>query len=232
MDFRTLGVVPARGGSKRIPNKNLKEVAGRPLIAHTIEQAHAAESLSKTIVSTDNEAIAATAREFGADVPFERPPELATDTAKTREVVTHALEWFEDRGEHFDAVCKLQPTSPLRTPEDVDGAVSELLTSKAQSVISVCEYVFPPEWSLTDDEDGYLTEYLYEDYLWEGKTRSQSTSKPVCPNGAVMVATADAWHEFQTFYTDRTLGYEMPTERSFDVDVPRDLEFVRQLLKE
>lgn len=232
MNDRVLGVIPARGGSKRIPGKNLEDVAGKPLIAHTIEQAKQARALSRTIVSTDDEAIAAEAREYGADVPFERPEELATDTAKTREVVTHALEWFEDRGESFDAVCKLQPTSPLRTAEDIDGTVDELLSSDAQSVLSVCEYVFPPEWSLTETDDGYLTEHLLEGYLWQGKTRSQDTSTPVCPNGAVMVATADAWHEFGTFYTDRTRGYEMPTARSFDVDVPRDLELVRTLLED
>lgn len=225
----SLAVIPARGGSKRIPKKNLKDVAGKPLIAHTVEQAQSADWPTEVVVSTDDEEIKETARMYGARVPFDRPAELATDTAKTREVVTHALEWYEAEGYTFDYVCKLQPTSPLRTPDDIDQSLDHLSAEGAESIISVNEYFFPPEWSLTYDENGHLTEYLVEGYLWEGRTRSQDTEVPLCPNGAVMAATVPAWRKHGTFYTEDTIGYEMPRTRSFDVDEPRDLEFVRRL---
>lgn len=233
MDCRTLGVIPARGGSKRIPNKNLKEIGGKPLVAHTIEHAAQSEHLTEAVVSTEDEEIKKTAKEYGGEVPFDRPAELATDTAKTREVVTHALDWFEERGETFDYVCRLQPTSPLRKPEDIDACIETVHEDEdATGVMTVSEYFFPPEWSLTERDDGYLTEYLVDGYLFdEGQTRSQNTGNVYCSNGAVSIAAVDAWRETGMFYTERSLAYEVPRIRSFDLDEPEDLKVVRALFE-
>lgn len=231
MNCSTLGVIPARGGSKRIQNKNLKIVGGKPLVAHTIEHAANSEFMTDAVVSTEDEEIKSVAREFDGNVPFDRPTALATDTAKTRQVVTHALDWYAERGETFDYVCRLQPTSPLRRPEDIDGAIRKIHTTDATSVISASEYFFPPEWSLIEQEDGFLTEYLAEGYLFDdGQTRSQNTEKVYCSNGAVSIAEVQAWRETGMFYTERTLPYEMPRLRSFDLDEPEDLMVVRALL--
>lgn len=230
MDCRTLGVIPARAGSKRIPDKNLKEVGGKPLVAHTIEHAAESEHLTEAIVSTEDEEIKRVAREYGGNVPFDRPEELASDTAKTRQVVTHALDWFEERGETFDYVCRLQPTSPLRKPEDIDGCIEKIDSTDATSVMTVSEYFFPPEWSLTEREDGFLTEYLVDGYLFDqGQTRSQETGNVYCSNGAVSIADVDAWRETGMFYTDRSLPYQVPRIRSFDLDDEDDLTVVRAL---
>lgn len=232
MDCRTLAVIPARGGSNRIPNKNLKEVGGKPLVAHTIEHAADSEHLTETVVSTEDKEIKETALEYGGNVPFDRPDELATDTAKTRQVVTHALDWFEEeRGETFDYVCRLQPTSPLRKPEDIDGCIEKVYQNDANGVMTVSEYFFPPEWSLTEDERGFLTEYLVDGYLFdEGQTRSQNTGNVYCSNGAVSLADVEAWRETGMFYVENSLPYEMPRIRSIDVDEPDDLKIVRSLV--
>ena len=126
MSRKILGIIPARGGSKRIPGKNLKNIDGRPLIAHTVEQAALSRRLHRTIVSTDDEKIKQAVIDYGGEVPFDRPSELATDTAKTREVITHVLDILEDQGEYFDIVCKIQPTNPLRLPQDIDEAIDRL----------------------------------------------------------------------------------------------------------
>lgn len=232
MDSRTLGVIPARGGSKRIPRKNLKEVAGKPLIAHTIEDAAESEHLRKAIVSTEDEEIKQTAQAYGANVPFDRPQELATDTAKTREVVTHALDWFEERGETFDYICRLQPTSPLRIPSDIDRCIEKIEQTDGKGVMTVSEYFFPPEWSLTEDENGFLTEYLVDGYLFhEGQTRSQNTGKVYCSNGAVSLADVEQWRETGMFYLPQSLPVEMPRIRSFDIDEPDDLRIAEALLE-
>jgi len=137
--MRTLAVIPARGGSKGLPGKNLRELAGKPLIAWSILQAEAAASIDRIVVSTDDEAIARTAREFGAEVPFVRPAELATDTAPTEPVMLHALDWYEAQGERFDRIVLLQPTSPLRRDGAIDGAAALLEEERADSVLGVCE---------------------------------------------------------------------------------------------
>jgi N-acylneuraminate cytidylyltransferase len=231
MTLRTLTVIPARGAPKRVPGKNTKEVAGKPLIAHTIDQTRAAERIDRAIVSTDDSEIGRVAREHGGDVPFDRPAELATDTAPTSDVITHALDWLADRGETFDVVCLVQVTSPLRTAEDIDATVSKLVESDAESSISISKYMTPPQWAVTENTDGYLSEYFEPNHLWaEDIVRSQDTPELSHPNGAVFAATVEAWREYESFYTPRTVGYEMPPERSFDVDEPWELELVRALM--
>lgn len=136
---RILAIIPARGGSKGVPNKNLRELSGKPLIAWSIEQALAANGVTDVIVSTDDPEIAAKARELGAQVPFLRPAELATDTAPTEPVMVHALEFMERSNDRYDAVMLLQPTSPLRVIGTIDAAIEQFDSLGADSLLGVAE---------------------------------------------------------------------------------------------
>lgn len=233
MSTRTLAVIPARGGSKRVPNKNVREVDGKPLIAHTIEQADNATKIDYAIVSTDDSEIAEVATEHGGNVPFERPAELATDTASLAGAITHALDWTRtEQDQQFDQVCSLQVTSPLRRSKDIDGALTRLEKSDGDSCISVSEYATPPQWAVATGENEFLYEFFDYDLLWADQpTRSQDIPELQHPNGAIFAATTEAWHSHESFYTPGTIGYEMPPKRSFDIDEPWELELVRSLMK-
>ena len=231
MSAQTLAIIPARGGSKRIPRKNLREVADLPLIAHTIQQARDTEEIDRAIVSTDDQEIAEVAAEYGGDVPFERPPELATDTATLAETVTHALDWATNKDNPYDRICVLQVTSPLRTPKDIRGTLSRLAESGADSCVSISKYVTPPQWSVKPDDRGFLQEFFDYDLLWaEEPSRSQDIPELYHPNGAIFAATTEAWKAHESFYTPQTVGFQMPPERSFDIDEPWELELVRTLM--
>lgn len=231
MDQTVLAVIPARGGSKRIPKKNVREVGGKPLIAHTIEQAAAADHLTEAVVSSDSEEIRRVAREHDGTVPFKRPADLATDEASTSAVVTHALDWYEDRGRTFDVVCLLHPTTPLRTAADIDGAMEKFRDAGALSLVTVSAYAHPPQLALQVDEDGYLRERYKPGVLFtDGYTRSQDLEELVRADGLVYLATTEAWAEFESFYTPETSYYEISPERALDIDEPWELELVDKML--
>lgn len=153
---RVLGLIPARGGSKGVPRKNIKPLGGRPLVCWTIHPALAARTLSAIVVSTDDEEIAEVSREAGAEVPFLRPPELATDSAATLPVILDTLDRLRTTHGEFDAVCLLQPTSPFRPSERIDEAVERLSTERADSVVSVRRIPAEhhPDWALVCRADG------------------------------------------------------------------------------
>lgn len=229
-----LGIIPARSGSKRVPNKNIRELDGKPLIAHTIEQAASASVLDRCIVSTDDEEIAAVARKHNGDVPFLRPDHLATDNASSADVVAHALEWVHQQGYEPTIVVLLQVTTPLRTAGDIDSAIEKLQNSaSAQSVVSVSDFITPPLWSVKQNKDGFLTTYFEPDMLWKDDIpRSQDLPDIKHPNGAVFGATVDEFKEQKSFYTDRTLEYKMPIERSIDIDEPYELKIAQALIRD
>lgn len=232
MSSETLAIIPARGGSKRVRKKNIREVAGKPLIAHTIQDADAAENIDKAIISTDSTEIAQVASEYGGEVPFMRPDELATDTASAAGVITHALGWATQHVGEFDYICSLQVTSPLREPKDIDRTLQRLYETDAESCVSVSEYITPPQWAVAIDEDETLSEYFDYGMLWSDEiTRSQDIPELFHPNGAVFAATTDAWRKHNSFYTPETVGYKMPPKRSFDIDEPWELELVRNIME-
>src|SRR5262245_47339603 len=134
---RVLGLVPARGGSKGVPRKNIRLMADKPLLQYTAEAAPAARRLTRVVLSTDDETIARVGRGCGLDVPFVRPAHLAEDATPMLPVVQHALQWFDDNGVRFDAVCLLQPTSPLRRAADIDHCIEMLDATGADSVVTV-----------------------------------------------------------------------------------------------
>lgn len=233
MSVDVFAVIPARGGSKRVPNKNIRDVDGKPLIAHSIEQATAAETIDRAVVSTDDSEIAAIAREYGGDVPFKRPSRLATDEAKSPPVVEHALDWIESNGESPAIVAMLQVTTPLRTQDDIDRAIRMLRhNEQAESVISVTEYDTPPYWAVEQGSDGFLQPHFEEDVLWtDDAPRSQDLPCLFMPNGAIFAAKTEVFRNECSFYTDSTATYEMPPRRAIDIDEPFELKIVRSLFE-
>lgn len=226
---RFLGLIPARGGSKRLPRKNLLPLAGKPLLAWTVEAARAARQLDRVVLSTDDEELATIGRAYGADVPFMRPAELAGDTAGTAEVVLHALRTLADAGEHYDYVVILQPTSPLRSAQDIDGAIALLLEKRADAVIGVCETDHPPEWSNHLPADLSMAQFFRPGIRG---TRSQDLPQSYRLNGAVYVYDcARLLASGSLAMDDRSYAYLMPRERSVDIDTVIDFEIAQLLLQ-
>jgi len=222
-----LGIVPARGGSKAIADKNIADVCGRPLIAYTLEAARAAVGITRTIVTTDAPAIADIAGQYGADVPFMRPAELAMDDTPTLPVLIHALDWLAEHESYEpDVLVLLQPTSPLRTAADIDAAVG-LLDHEADAVVSVSPAATHPALVRRVTDDGHLLPYAEGIEL---PTRRQDAPPAYAINGAIYVIRPDVLRSRLTWYTENTLAYVMPAERAMDVDESFDLELLRALL--
>lgn len=157
--MKILGIIPARGGSKGVPGKNIKILGDKPLIAYTIEQALQSDLLSRVIVSTDDPEIMATALKFGAEAPFTRPAALAHDAAASISVVVHAIEFLESKGEFYDAVCLLQPTSPFRESGFIDKAIAKFKKDGTDGLVSVLPvpHEFNPHWVFKPDQNGLLS---------------------------------------------------------------------------
>jgi CMP-N,N'-diacetyllegionaminic acid synthase len=222
--MRVLGVIPARGGSKGVPRKNIREVAGKPLIAWTITAARAAHSLARCIISTDDEEIAQVARAHGGDVPFLRPAALATDETPGVAPVLHAVAALAP--ERFDAVVCLQPTSPLRIAADIDGAVAALVEG-VDAVVSVTPARQHPLWMKQLDDRGLLVPFVDAPL----PTRRQDLPEVYALNGACYVARCGALIASRTFHLPRTAAYLMPQERSLDIDSEIDLHIAETLLQ-
>lgn len=225
-----LAVIPARGGSKGVPRKNLREVGGVPLIGHAVKAGAAAKTLAACIVSTDDEEIAACARFHGGFVPFMRPGELAQDATPTAPVLRHALEWYErEHGCEVLAVVTLQPTTPLRTAGDIDAAVELFLAGQpcADSLISVCDAAEHHPLTLYYQAGSYL------DPLLKGlnpTTRRQDFPPVLWRNGAIYVTRRDLLLGQGRVVSDRPLAYVMPKLRSANIDEPFDLEIAERML--
>ncbi|WP_455791217.1 acylneuraminate cytidylyltransferase family protein [Clostridium butyricum] len=229
MDKKILAIIPARGGSKGIVGKNIKELNGKPLIAYTIEEAKKSEYINRIVVSTDNEEIANISKKYGAEVPFLRPLELAQDDTPTIECVIHMLNVLKENEDYIpDYVCLLQCTSPLRTFNDIDGTIEKLLSTGLDSAASVCEAEVNPYW--TNIFNGERLEY----FLKYGKeiTRRQDLPNVYRLNGAVYVAKCDVLKNEMTFETEYTTGYVMDKNSSIDIDDIIDFKFAELLMKE
>lgn len=148
-------------------------------------------------------------------------------------ILRQALEKAISHFGRFEQICLLQVTSPLRRPSDIDRAVELLSESDVESVVSVSPFVTPPQWAVKQGEDGYLEEYFDFGTMWGDEyVRTQDVPELTHPNGAVFVATTQAWREYESFYTPQTIGYEMPPEYSFDIDESWELDLVRTLMKQ
>ena len=212
---RLLAVVPARGGSKGVPRKNLREAGGLPMIAWSLRAARESRYVDATVVSTDDKEIATVARAHGGDVPFMRPPALATDQASTIDVVLDALE----RCPGYQWVVLLQPTSPLRQAADIDAAVDRCIQAKAPSCVSVCGAQESPYWMYSITGIGHMKPLLPEAI----HTRRQDLPRAFSLNGAVYLARVGWLQRERAFVRPETVAYEMPLERSLDIDTESDL---------
>ncbi len=225
-----VGLILARGGSKGIPKKNIVETAGKPLIAWTIEAACNSGVLDRVLVSTDDEQIAAVAREWGAEVPFLRPAELARDESPSVPAMIHAVDWLESHGGRaVDYVMLLQPTSPLRIPKDIIGAVEIMKKENAESVVSVCPARSHPYWTKRITEKGFLAEFAD----WPEKCHQRQSLPPAYAlNGAIYLVSRDILYNRGVLTTENTRPYIMPIERSLDIDTPWDLRMADLILRE
>jgi CMP-N,N'-diacetyllegionaminic acid synthase len=227
--FRRLAIVPARGGSKGLPRKNIVPLQGKPLIAHTIEAARAARSIHRVIVSTENTEIEQIAREYGAEVPFLRPPELARDDTPTLPVLQHVLrELAASEGREPEIVVLLQPTSPLRRVEDIDRAVAMLEETGADSVVSLCAAEHHPAW-MRRIECGRVLPFLESGQEYE---RRQDLPPVYRLNGAIYVSRTRVLLQENAILGRDTRALLMDAESSVDIDTPLDLKLAALIIQE
>ena len=228
-DKNFLAIIPARGGSKGVPKKNIKLLNGIPLIGHTLMEAKKSKYLNRVIVSTDDEEIAEISRQFNGEVPCLRPKELAKDTSPTIDSIRHIINYLKEKENYLpDYICLLQCTSPLRTYEDIDGAIEKLSYTEFDGIISVCEVEVNPYWTNVFEKD--KLKYFIE----EGKniTRRQDLPKVYRYNGAIYIIKTDVFIKERTFETDNITGYVMATEKSIDIDTITDFKIAEILMKE
>lgn len=221
-----LAIIPARGGSKGLPGKNKKQLQGKPLIAYTIEQALNAKNISKIIVSTDDDEIAKIALQYGAEVPFMRPKYLASDTALSVDNYIYTIERL--KGEYrinIEEFIVLQPTSPLRTSEDIDNAINLFFEKKADSVVSYTEEHHPITWHKQINKDLSFTN-IFEDKL----LNRQNIKTTYYPNGAIFIFKFELILQ-KKYYSNKTYAYIMPRNRSTDIDTIDDFEYAEFLMQ-
>jgi CMP-N-acetylneuraminic acid synthetase len=223
--MRILLTICARKGSKRVENKNLRNLMGKPLIVHTIETAKKWGKADRIIVSTDSEEIAEISKEYGAEVPFMRPAELAKDTAPKLPVIKHVVEYLKkEEDEEFDLVVDLDPTSPLRTVEDIDNAYNIMIDKKPVNLFSVCSARKSPYFNmveLDENEHAHLSKELKNPIF-----RMQDTPIVYEMNASIYIYWTQKLLEMENVITESSMIYEMPSERSIDIDSEVDFKMV------
>jgi CMP-N,N'-diacetyllegionaminic acid synthase len=225
--MKILAIIPARGGSKGLPGKNIKDLHGKPLIAYTIEVAKQSKHISEIHVSSDDNEILAVAEKYGVITKFIRPSELATDSSLAIETYIFCLNKYQnDFNKKFDVVVILQPTSPLRKIEDVDSCIEMFINKSADSIISYTEESHPVLWHKYIDKQGVITNVFNEGN--DVKNR-QELKKTYYPNGSVYVFKSSLIQS-RRYFSEKTYAYVMPRSRSVDIDAIEDFEYVEFLL--
>jgi CMP-N-acetylneuraminic acid synthetase len=226
---RVLGVIPARGGSKGVPGKNIRPLGGKPLLAHTVAAALDCSSLADVVVSTDDVEIQEIAVQYGAQAPFLRPADLATDSALAIPTIQHAVQEMEGRsGGPYDIVVMLQPTTPFRSSADITTALENLQGSDADGIISVVAVGNWHPLKMKRLEDNQLLDY--ESWPVENPPR-QSLPPVYIVNGAIYATRRNVFMNRGTFRGEHCLGYVMPEERSVNIDVEADFVLAEYYLK-
>lgn len=225
--MKILAVIPARGGSKTIPRKNVIPFAGKPLIYYTIRSALESKRIDRVIVSTDDEEIAKISKKYGAEV-IKRPKTLATDSAPMVPVIQHAVKKLEKEGYNPDVITILQPTSPLRDSGDIDRALKMFTKSKSESMAGVCEAEKSPYWMYKIGKNGSLEALI--------KTRKKYTRRQDLPkvyrlNGAFYAVKREILMNKNTIYTRTTKPFFMSQLKSIDIDTKMDLKIAEIFLK-
>jgi CMP-N,N'-diacetyllegionaminic acid synthase len=225
---RILGVIPARGGSKGIVKKNIRPVLGKPLIAYTIEATQRSHLLTRTIVSTDDPHIRATAKHFGADVPFLRPKNLAKDRSLALDVLNHAISALKNEGEEYDYVMMLQPTSPLRRAQDIDACITLAVNRNADSVFSMKRLSDFAVEKLKVIRNGVIRPFLQEEH---GQSAPRHHGPDIYKRNCAIYLTKTNLIEKGDQFGKKSLAYVMPEERSLDINEHVDLELAEFWLR-
>lgn len=227
--MKVLAVVPARGGSKGVPGKNVRPLVGRPLLAYTSDCIRASRRITRALLSSDDAEILAVGRQLGLEAPFVRPASLAGDHVPSADVALHALGHVEqEEGEVYDAVVLLEPTAPLRTAEDIDAALDALLASDADSVVSVCRVEAPHPGKMQVIEGGVLKPFMPD--IWRDGIPRQKLFPVYFLNGAVYAVRREILQRTGSLWGARTLAYVMPPERSVNIDAALDFRIAEALL--
>ena len=222
---KILAVIPARGGSKGVPRKNIKIAGGKPLIAWMIDAAKKSKYIDRLILSSDDNEIIKVAGSFGCDSPFVRPTEFAQDRSTVADVIIHALNKLPG----YDYVMLLQPTSPLVLAEDIDGCIEFLISSDAEAAVSVCEPGKNPYWTFAMGQDNTLVTVFGEKYF---NRQRQELPLVYMPTGAIYIAGTKWFLENKSFYSDSTSGYLIPAERSLDIDSELDFKVFEAIISD
>ncbi|MAM22107.1 MAG: acylneuraminate cytidylyltransferase [Croceibacter sp.] len=228
--MRILGIIPARGGSKGVPNKNIKLLESKPLLQYTWEAAKEVKSLHRIIVSTEDDKIISISKTIGIDVPFKRPQHLAEDTSGSLGVVKHALAYFESVGEHYDAICLLQPTTPFITSKVIEACIEKFKDIDTDSLVSVREvpHQFHPNWVFVEDGKNHIKTY-------KGKTLSKSRqdlSKAYYRDGQVYLTKANVILEKKSLYGN-TIGYHISKNSPYiNIDTMKDWQEAERLMND
>jgi CMP-N,N'-diacetyllegionaminic acid synthase len=226
--MKVLGLITARGGSKGIPGKNIKVLGDQPLINYSIDAGKSSNSLSKLVLSSDDDSIITIAEEQGVEIPFKRQADLAGDETSSLEVIKHALKFFKEKGQHFDAICLLQPTTPFRRPGLIDEAIAKLQQGNFDSVISVREIPeeYNPHWAF-EERDGQLKIATGEKIPIP---RRQELPKAYHRDGAVYVTRASVI--FKNSLLGKKTGFVNTTSDPYvNIDTPADWNRAEEILK-
>jgi len=226
-DKTFLAIIPARGGSKRVPNKNILNLAGKSLISWSIEAAKKSKYIDDIVVSSDSDKILNIARKYSDIITIKRPDELATDIASSIDVIEHAIKYLN---KNYDYIILLQPTSPLRNEKHIDEAIELLMEKNGDAVISVCEIDHPVEWCNILPENLSMENFILKDNL---NKRSQDLPKRYRINGAIYICKTERFLKEKTFFiNDNIYAYIMDRKDSIDIDEEIDFKMAEFLIRE
>jgi N-acylneuraminate cytidylyltransferase len=222
-----IAVIPARGGSKRIPKKNMKQMCGKPLLAYTIEAAHLSGIFERIIVSTDSLEIAAAARHYGAEIPYMREPNLSDDITPVSAVTVDVLGRLDPSGDKFGYVCQLMPNCPLRTATDIVDSYRQIVDTNAESQLSVVRYGWQNPWWAMRRNNDFTLDPVFKDCITE---RSQDLPELFCPTGAIWWAKAGVLRREGTYHVANRTGWEISWQHGVDIDTDDDWVLAEVLL--
>lgn len=226
---RILGFIPARGGSKGLPRKNILPLYGKPLIVWTIEAAKMSNCLDALVVSTDDKEIADVAKEYGAQVPFMRPKEFAQDSSPTSDAIFHGLDFLKSQGQEYDYIALLEPTSPLRKKDDIDRAIQTLIDNPSvDTLVSLGEvHMEHPRIVKKMSEQGLVIPYVDLPPIYQ----RQQADLAYFPYGVIYISRVDVYRETKTFYTDKTLPHFIDRWQNYEIDDELDLHIIEFIMQ-
>lgn len=228
MKEKILCIIPAKGGSTRLPKKNVMKLCGKPLIAYTIEAALQSGLFGDVFVSTEDDEVVEIAKDYGATIPYKRPEELAKDPAGVVDVCLHMIDYFEAQGIYYTILCVLLPTTPLRTYEDIKNAYKKFKEKRAKFLMGITNYMYSPFHALARNENENFKPYWGNRYL---KMKAQELPEVLVDNGAIYLTDIDAFKKERTFYGTDLVGHYMPLKRSIDIDTRFHFKIAECLLR-